>query len=117
MHFHPYVLEELERHHSRIQLLRLPTSAPWTNPTEKVWRKLNQDILCFHRRGDQWESLKDSIAKWFEPLHRGSEDLLHYVGLRPKLPPPRKRCPDSFVKVHHCAPTVDFRPRIMYSFY
>jgi len=94
VHFHPYVLEELERHHSRIQLLRLPTYAPWTNPTEKVWRKLNQDILCLHRRGDQWESLKDSIAKWFEPLHRGSEDLLHYVGLRPKLPPPRKRCPD-----------------------
>ena len=33
----------------RIDLLRLPTYAPWTNPIEKVWRKLKQEVLCMHR--------------------------------------------------------------------
>lgn len=91
--FHPSVLEELERHHRRIQLLRLPTYAPWTNPTEKVWRKLNQDLICMHRLSGKWDELKQASTDWFEPFHQGSEELLHYVGLRPKPKPARKRCP------------------------
>jgi transposase len=94
VHFHPYVLEELENHQSRIQLLRLPTYAPWTNPIEKLWRKLNQELIRMHRLSDKWEELKGAITEWFAPLHQGSEDLLHYVGLRPKPKPARKRCPD-----------------------
>ncbi len=94
VHFHPYVLDELEKHHSRIQLLRLPTYAPWTNPTEKVWRKLMQEVISLHPFSDDWVGLKQAITDWFEPLHAGSEALLHYVGLRPQPKPPRKRCPD-----------------------
>src|SRR5262249_20250836 len=33
----------------RIELLFLPTYAPWTNPIEKLWRKLKQEVLCMHR--------------------------------------------------------------------
>jgi hypothetical protein len=35
VHFHPFVLEELAKRKSRIELLPLPTYAPCTNPTEK----------------------------------------------------------------------------------
>jgi hypothetical protein len=37
VHFHAYVREELLKRQSRIELLPLPTYAPWTNPTEKLW--------------------------------------------------------------------------------
>jgi transposase len=83
VHFHPTVLAELEQHQSRIQLLPLPTYAPWTNPVEKVWRKLNQERISLHRLSGKWDELKQAITDWFEPFHQGSEDLLHYVGLRP----------------------------------
>ena len=39
VHFHPSVLENWERIHSKIRLLPLPTYAPWTNPIEKCWRQ------------------------------------------------------------------------------
>ena len=90
----PTCLSELEKHHSRIQLLREPPYAPWTNPTEKVWRKLMQEVIGLHPFSNDWEGLKQAITDWFEPLHAGSEALLHYVGLRPQPKPPRKRCPD-----------------------
>ncbi len=45
VHFHPFVLEELAKRHSRIELLPLPTYAPWTNPMEKVWGLLAKDVL------------------------------------------------------------------------
>ena len=32
-----------------IQLVLLPTYAPWLNPIEKVWRKLKQEFLYMHR--------------------------------------------------------------------
>ena len=47
VHFHQAILSELSG--TRIRLLRLPTYAPWTNPIEKVWRKLNQEVLHQHR--------------------------------------------------------------------
>jgi transposase len=83
VHFHPAVLADLEEHQSRIQLLRLPTYAPWTNPTEKGWRKLTQEQIALHRLSRKCDELKQAITDWFEPFHEGSEDLLHYVGLRP----------------------------------
>lgn len=35
-----------------IQLLFLPTYAPWTNPIEKLWRWLYQEHLHLHRLSD-----------------------------------------------------------------
>lgn len=83
VHFHPKVLAELEKRHSCIQLLSLPTYAPWTNPMEKVWRKLCQEVLDLHEFGKDWDGLKKAISEWFDDLRDGSTDLLRYVGLAP----------------------------------
>src|SRR5262249_46456582 len=53
VHFHPYVLENLQRIHSKIRLLPLPTYAPWTNPIEKFWLKLNREFMNQHPYGRQ----------------------------------------------------------------
>ncbi len=83
VHFHPYVLDELAKHHSRIQLLRLPTYAPWTNPIEKVWRKFNQEVAHMHPWSANWSKLKERATEWFQAFEQGSLELLHYVGLAP----------------------------------
>jgi transposase len=38
---------------SKIVLVPLPTYAPWTNPVEKVWRKLCQEVLHLHEFVDE----------------------------------------------------------------
>lgn len=67
-----------------IQLLPLPTYAPWTNPIEKVWRKLRQDLGHLHPYADDLPTLRTHIATWFAQYHHPSPDLLHAVGLMPK---------------------------------
>lgn len=83
VHFHPYVLEHLARYHSRIRFLRLPTYAPWTNPVEKVWLLLYEDLLDQHPFGQCWQALKEAITQWFAQRRDGSAELLHTVGLLP----------------------------------
>jgi len=83
VHFHPFVLESLQQQRSRIHLLRLPTYAPWTNPTEKVWLKLSREVLDQHPFGLDWKGLQQAIADWFALLEHGSPSLLHFVGLSP----------------------------------
>ncbi len=80
-HLHPKVLTraaELD-----IQLLWLPTYAPWTNPIEKLWRWLKQEILHHHRLADLWEELKAQVVHFLDQFADGSTDLLRYVGLLP----------------------------------
>jgi hypothetical protein len=79
VHFHPDLLHGLLG--SRIVLLRLPTYAPWTNPIEKVWRKLFQEKLHLHRLTDDWQHLQASIDAWLAQFAQPSPDLLRYVGL------------------------------------
>jgi len=62
VHFHPFVLEELAKRHSRIELLPLPTYAPWTNPTEKVWGLLAKDVLNQHEFVEDWPGLKQAVT-------------------------------------------------------
>ncbi len=81
VHFHPRVLEALEG--TKVRLLRLPTYAPWTNPIEKVWRRLKQEVLHQHDFGDDWAGLKAAVSQWLERWVGASTDLLHYVGLHP----------------------------------
>ena len=83
VHFHGYVRDHLAQRQSRIRLLPLPTYAPWTNPTEKVWLKLCQELLVQHPFGTRWEELKQAITDWFAQFSEGSEELLHFVGLLP----------------------------------
>jgi transposase len=81
VHFHDAILDELSG--TRIRLLRLPTYAPWTNPIEKVWRKLNQEVLHQHRLSDDWTTLVERVSTWLSAFEHGSMDLLRYVGLNP----------------------------------
>jgi transposase len=66
-----------------IQLHALPTYASWTNPIEKLWRKLRQDLLHLHRLADDLPKLRTSVATYLEQFAAGSLALLHYVGLCP----------------------------------
>jgi hypothetical protein len=84
VHFHPFVLEELAKRKSRIELLSLPTYAPWTNPTEKVWGLLAKDVLNQHDFVEDWAGLKQAVTDWFVPYEHGSVALLHSVGLCPQ---------------------------------
>jgi transposase len=81
VHFHERVLAAVGP--LRVRLLRLPTYAPWTNPIEKVWRRLKQELLHQHDFGDDWAALKAALARWLGRWSEGSLDLLHYVGLYP----------------------------------
>jgi transposase len=69
--------------HSGIELVRLPTYAPWLNPIEKLWRKLKQEVLHLHRSSDEWPKLQQRVAAFLESFRSGSRALLRYVGLLP----------------------------------
>lgn len=80
-HFHPTILLALQS--SRVTLLRLPTYAPWTNPVEKVWLRLNQELLHLHDFADDWAGLQAAVESWLVQWQPPSPDLLHSVGLSP----------------------------------
>lgn len=67
----------------RIELLWLPTYAPWTNPIEKLWRWVRQDVVHYHRLADQWEELQAQVMTFLAQFAHGSPALLGYVGLLP----------------------------------
>jgi hypothetical protein len=67
--------------HLPIQLVVLPTYASWLNPIEKLWRKLNQDLLHLHRWADDLQTLRCKVTAFLQRFAQGSADLLHSVGL------------------------------------
>jgi len=81
VHQHPTVLTQASA--LGIHVLWLPTYAPWTNPIEKLWRWLRQEVVHCHRRADRWEELKAAVAGCLDAVADGSTDLLRYVGLLP----------------------------------
>lgn len=114
VHFHPDVLVALEpqkspwprripAHWSRepsptaqerwgalqlpIQIVPLPTYAPWTNPIEKLWRWLRQDVLHLHQQAADLPTLRAQVAAFLAQFATGSAALLRYVGLGDGLPP------------------------------
>jgi hypothetical protein len=64
-----------------IQLVPLPTYSPWLNPIEKLWRKLQQDVLHLHRLADHLPALRARVLAFLARFADGSPDLLRYVGL------------------------------------
>ena len=80
VHFNPRVLGAVEG--QGIKLLRLPTYAPWTNPTEKVWRKLKQEVIHQHDFAADWEGLKEVVEKWLDRARADPASLHRYTGLR-----------------------------------
>ncbi len=81
VHFHDDVLAALAS--TKIILVPLPTYAPWTNPVEKVWRKLYQEVLHLHEFADRWSELRQEVDVWLSRFAHGSPQLLRYVGLCP----------------------------------
>lgn len=61
--------------------LHLPTYASWTNPIEKLWRKLKQDLLHLHRLADDLAGLRAAVDVFLAQFTDGSPDLLRYAGL------------------------------------
>ena len=64
-----------------IQLVPLPTYASWTNPIEKLWRWLKQDVLHLHRLADRLDHLRAAVCRFLDQFADGSQELLRYVGL------------------------------------
>lgn len=81
VHLHPGVLGDASA--LGIEILWLPTYAPWANPIEKLWRKCRQELLHHHRLSDAWKELKARVRSWLGQFADPSPDLLRYVGLLP----------------------------------
>ncbi len=80
IHTHPEVLAAIAEL-PQIELVWLPTYAPWLNPIEKVWRWLRQDVLKLHRLARDWPALRQRVNAFLDQFADGSQALLHYVGL------------------------------------
>jgi hypothetical protein len=81
IHYHPRVLAKAAE--LGIHILWLPTYAPWTNPVEKLWRWLKQEVVHCHRLADEWEVLRERVRHFLHQFDFGSTALLRYVGLLP----------------------------------
>lgn len=79
VHRHPDVLARAAA--LDIELLWLPTYAPWLNPIEKVWRWLSAEVLRHHRLADHFDDLQRRVAAWLDQFTCPSPPLLRYVGL------------------------------------
>lgn len=64
-----------------IQLVTLPTYASWTNPIEKLWRWLKQDVLHHHPWAGDLAELRRQVLAFLGRFADGSTALLRYVGL------------------------------------
>lgn len=64
-----------------IRILFLPTYAPWTNPIEKLWKLVRQEVLHLHRLEDDWPAVKQAVMDCLDQFAQGSQQLLRYVGL------------------------------------
>ena len=80
IHAHPDVLAAVADL-PQIELVWLPTYAPWLNPIEKAWRWLRQDVLKLHRLAHAWPALRQRVNAFLDQFADGSQALLHYVGL------------------------------------
>ncbi|MFN8516233.1 MAG: IS630 family transposase, partial [Chloroflexia bacterium] len=79
VHRHPDVLATADT--LGIELLWLPTYAPWLNPIEKLWRWLSEDLLRHHTRADRFPDLQRQVAAWLDQFAAPSPALLRYTGL------------------------------------
>lgn len=86
VHRHPAILAAAAT--LGIDLLWLPTYAPWLNPIEKVWRWLSEDLLRHHTRADRFDALQAQVAAWLARFAHPNRTLLRYVGLADGLPGP-----------------------------
>ncbi|MCS3634919.1 hypothetical protein GGP57_002252 [Salinibacter ruber] len=65
-----------------IQIVGLPTYAPWLNPIEKLWRYLKQEVVHLHQE-ENFAPLHDHVDAFLDQFADGSQHLLRCVGLLP----------------------------------
>jgi hypothetical protein len=80
IHSHPDVQADLAEL-PRLEVVWLPTYAPWLNPIEKLWRWLREDILKLHRLADNWPTLRGRVNAFLEQFAHASPAVLRYTGL------------------------------------
>jgi hypothetical protein len=80
VHAHPKVLEAL-RQQPRIEVLWLPTYAPWLNYMEKGWRWGRQRVAHAHPWSDDFLEFRQQIRDEYARLATPSEEFRRYVGL------------------------------------
>lgn len=80
VHFHPKALEALAQE-SRLELIALPTYAPWLNAIEKLWRLVRQRAVHAHPWCDDFRVFRDQVMAQLLSFQHGSPTLLRYVGL------------------------------------
>ena len=80
VHEHPDVQAALALW-PRLEVVRLPTYAPWLNPIEKLWRWLRQDVRMLHRLAADPAALRQRVRDFLAQFATGSHALLQYVGL------------------------------------
>lgn len=80
VHGHQKVLDALAAQR-RIEVLWLPTYAPWLNAIEKVWRWVRQRVAHTHPWCDDFREFRRQIQAQLDRLSEGSPEILRYVGL------------------------------------
>jgi len=65
----------------QIEVVWLPTYAPWLNPIEKLWRLMREQVSTLHRLASDWDVLRERVNAFLSQFAEGGEVLLHYVGL------------------------------------
>ena len=81
VHFHPKVQAALASE-PRIQVVPLPTYAPWLNNIEKLWRWTKQRITHAHPWSDDFLLFRRQVLDEFHRLDKGSPELKRYCGLQ-----------------------------------
>lgn len=79
VHKHPEVQRVAAA--EQIEVLYTPTYAPWTNPIEKLWKKMRHDTLHLHAQSASWKQLCANVEKFLGKYEKPSPELLRYVGL------------------------------------
>lgn len=66
---------------NRVEVLWLPTYAPWLNAIEKLWRWMRQRLIHAHPWCDDFVLYRDRVRDELARLSEGSKELLTYTGL------------------------------------
>jgi transposase len=80
VHFHEQVTQLLASQ-PRLQVLRLPTYAPWLNPIEKAWKWVRQHYTHAHRCCDDFRLFRQQLDDCLTEATRYPEAIKQYCGL------------------------------------
>jgi transposase len=84
VHFHPKVTDALKGD-PRIEVVALPTYAPWLNNIEKLWRWVKQRVSHAHPWCNDFPTFRNQVRAEFERIADGSAELKRYCGLEKLL--------------------------------